>query len=45
MNDKRNETNEELDCLVTVDDGAYMTCDMIEEESPQEEAERLNHDS
>ena len=39
MNDKRNETNEELDCLVTVDDGAYMTCDMIEEESPQEEKE------
>jgi len=45
MNDKRNETNEESNCLVTVDDGAYMTCDMIEEESPQEEAERLNLDS
>ncbi|MEJ2166456.1 MAG: hypothetical protein P8X90_13065 [Desulfobacterales bacterium] len=39
MNDKRNETNEELDCLVTVDDGAYMTCDMIAEESPQKENE------
>jgi hypothetical protein len=45
MNDKRNETNEELDCLVTVDDGAYMTCDMTEEESPQEEPEPQDHDS
>lgn len=44
MNDKRNETNEELDCLVTVDDGAYMTCDMIEEESPQEEDKPQDHD-
>ena len=45
MNDKRNETNEELDCLVTVDDGAYMTCDMIEEEAPQKEVEPQDHDS
>jgi hypothetical protein len=45
MNDERNETNEELDCLVTVDDGAYMTCDMIEEESPQEEAEPQDNDT
>jgi hypothetical protein len=37
MNDKRNETNEELDCLVTVNDGSYMTCDKIEEESSGEE--------
>jgi hypothetical protein len=37
MNDKRHETDEELDCLVTVDDGSYMTCDMIEEETPDEE--------
>jgi hypothetical protein len=37
MNDKSKETNEELDCLVTVNDGSYMTCDMIEEESSEEE--------
>ena len=36
MNDKRNETNAELDCDVTVKDGSYMTCDMIEEESSEE---------
>ena len=39
MNDKRSETNEELDCLVTVNDGSYMTCDKIEEESPDEKGE------
>lgn len=32
MNDKCNEINEELNCLVIVDDGVYMICDMIEEE-------------
>ena len=37
MNDKRIETHEELDCLVTVNDGSYMTCDMVEEESSKEE--------
>jgi len=39
MTDKRNETNAELDCLVTVEDGAHMTCDMIEEGLAQEENE------
>ena len=33
MNDKQHETDKELDCQVTVHDGSYMTCDMIEEES------------
>ena len=28
------ETNLELDCEVTVNDGSYMTCDMIKNESP-----------
>ena len=37
MNDKQHEIEKELDCQVTVNDGAYMTCDMIEEESPEEE--------
>ena len=37
MNDKNNATNEELDCQVTVYDGAYITCDMIEEASNGEE--------
>ena len=36
MNDKSHETDEELDCHVTVNDGSYMTCDMIEEESAEE---------
>ena len=33
---KENEKNPELDCQVTVNDGSYMTCDMIEEESPED---------
>jgi hypothetical protein len=37
MNDKNNANNEELDCQVTVYDGAYNTCDMIEEASNGEE--------
>jgi hypothetical protein len=37
MNEHKNETNGELDCHVTVHDGAYMTCDMIEEDTPEEE--------
>ena len=43
MNDKHNTADEELDCLVTVDDGAYMTCDMIEAESPQKEEAPQDH--
>jgi hypothetical protein len=39
MSKERNESNEEVDCLVTVNDGAYMTCDMIEEEETSEEKE------
>ena len=37
MNDAKREINEELDCHVTVDDGSYMTCDMIEEDHSEEE--------
>jgi hypothetical protein len=37
MSNERDETNEEIDCLVTVNDGAYMTCDMIEEKSSENE--------
>ena len=45
MNDNRNETDEELDCLVTVEDGAYVTCDKIEAE-PEDAADRPpDHDS
>jgi hypothetical protein len=40
MNDKRSEANEELDCLVTVKDGSYMTCDKIEEESSSDEEDK-----
>jgi hypothetical protein len=31
MTTEPEETNEELDCQVTVYDGAWMTCDMIDE--------------
>ena len=37
MNDKQQETDKELDCQVTVNDGAYMACDMIEDESAEKE--------
>ncbi len=37
MNDPKKKTDEELDCHVTVNDGSYMTCDMIEEEHPEDE--------
>ena len=31
MSNQHEETNEELDCQVTVYDGSWMTCDMIDE--------------
>ena len=37
MNDKQHETDKELDCQITVNDGAYMTCDMIEDNSSEKE--------
>ena len=37
MNDKNSAKNEELDCQVTVYDGAHNTCDMVEEESDEKE--------
>ena len=36
MSEEKHENNEELDCTVTVNDGSYMTCDMIEDESSEE---------
>ncbi len=36
MNEEKHNTDEELDCLVTVNDGSYMTCDMIEKESSED---------
>ncbi len=44
MKEKQHETDKELDCQVTVNDGAYITCDMIEEESPEKEKEQKDHD-
>ena len=44
MNDTKNETKEELDCHVTVNDGSYMTCDMIEEETTEEEDIQPDYD-
>lgn len=37
---KTEKKKDELDCLVTVNDGAYMTCDMIEDESSEDEKDR-----
>ena len=37
MSEKKHENTEELDCTVTVEDGSYMTCDMIEDDSSEEE--------
>lgn len=37
MNDQKRETNQELDCHVTVNEGSYMTCDMIEEEQAEKD--------
>jgi len=37
MSEPKNETNPELDCQVTVNDGAYMTCDMIEDDLQEDE--------
>jgi len=33
MDDTQNDTTSELDCSVTVYDGSWMTCDMIEEDN------------
>ena len=44
MNDKKKATDEELDCQVTVFDGAHNTCDMNEEESVQEENAQNDYD-
>ena len=44
MNGEKHGNNEELDCTVTVNDGAYMTCDMIEEESSEREKTREEYD-
>ena len=40
MSEEKQENNEELDCTVTVNDGSYMTCDMIEDESAEEKEGR-----
>ena len=44
MNDKQQKIDKELDCQVTVNDGSYMTCDMIEEDSEEEEEEKTRQD-
>lgn len=35
MNEEKHNKRQELDCVVTVNDGSHMTCDMIEEESAE----------
>ena len=36
MNETNSEAKHELDCEITVNDGSYMTCDMIEEADSSE---------
>lgn len=43
MNDKNNTHNEELDCQVTVYDGAHNTCDMVEEASDEKEKDQAEY--
>ena len=43
MDEEKNKINEELDCLVTVNDGSYMTCDMIEQESSDNEEKKEDY--
>ena len=35
MSAEHDETHEELDCQVTVFDGSWMTCDMIEDDQEE----------
>ena len=42
MTEEKHKNDEELDCTVTVEDGSYMTCDMIEDESPEEMERQQN---
>ena len=44
MSGEKHEKNEELDCTVTVNDGAYMTCDMIEEETSESKKTQEDND-
>jgi hypothetical protein len=37
MSEKKEEKDKEIDCEVTVNEGAHMTCDMIAEEAEQKE--------
>ena len=37
MDEQSHEANKELDCLITVNDGSYMTCDMIEADASDKE--------
>lgn len=43
MNDKNTAKKEELDCQVTVYDGAWNTCDMVEEESDEKEKDQAEY--
>lgn len=44
MNDEKKENQEELNCEVTVYDGAHNTCDMVAEDSGKEEEEIAQKD-
>ena len=44
MSEEKHENTEELDCTVTVNDGAHMTCDMIEDESSEKEEKQHNQE-
>ena len=44
MSEEKHENTEKLDCTVTVNDGAHMTCDMIEDESSEKEEKQHNQE-
>ena len=43
MNHKKYVHDDELDCQVTVYDGAHNTCDMVEEASDEEEKDQTQY--
>jgi hypothetical protein len=43
MSEKKQNKDKELDCEITVNEGAHMTCDMTEEESKKQEKKQPDY--
>jgi hypothetical protein len=43
MSEKKRKKDKELDCEITVNEGAHMTCDMTEEESKKKEEKQPDY--